>query len=201
MPNRYGVDHRTQDDFLNELIDSPAGYWSPLNIPITLIAAGWYPLGPAKDFFATLMGPQKSMGWKTWLLILTSFFVDDVGTAVGFQGDEKNQISEGNMVLSSYFAKLVYKWKIFESETAAFRFHTFSSLAIIFIFDRLKMMGPFPRLFIIMMCIMKPIAGYAWWTVENDYSVLDYFLFKKTKQTPYKLSQNLNLLHVRGQEF
>jgi hypothetical protein len=185
--------------WLNLLVDNPIGYWSPLNIPVTLLVTGW--LGrvkSVKDLYS-FMGPQKTMGWKTWLLVLTTFFVDDVGTAVGFQGDDQSQIYEGNAVLSSYLAKLVYKWKFFESETAAFRFHTFCSLAIIFIFDRLKLMGPLPRLFVLMMCILKPIAGWRWWTVENDYSVLDYFLFTKTKQTPYKLSVNLNYLHVAQQ--
>ena len=182
---------------LQKVIDSPSGYWSPLNIPVTLLVCSLYYDKNYPTFFSGFMGSHKSMGWKMWLLVLACFSFDDVGTAVGFQADDQQRY-EGNPVLASYLSKLTYQFKLFESETASYRFHYFSTLIVIFAFDCLKMLGPWGRFFLTMTCVTKPISGYVWWgSGANDYSILDFFMFKHSEKTPQRMGHLLQSMGSR----
>ena len=120
----------------------------------------------------------------TWMMVACAvgFFIDDVGTGVGMQGEERpRDFYEANECLVNMSHK-GQEWGIFRNHTDALRYHFFMGMAMIyFVWSGRIALNPLMKYgFFVFQPLTKVNAGYRWWGVKpNNFSVVDFFTFKE----------------------
>ena len=131
-------------------------------------------------------GPGRYEPWWWALPSLLGIFIDDVGTAVGCQGEEEPRCAtEGN----PGYVQLHYQLNnlgIVHSLTGTFRLaYIIDTLTIVLLWYYQKV-TTVSWLFLTFFCFGKAMAGWGWWlgcaTKHNNYTVWDFFTYSSKER-------------------
>ena len=133
--------------------------------------------------FDWLLG-KGTMGRWGLALVLVGHFIDDCGTAIGFQATEEPQGAfEGGAQARKDIAN-VMKNGLASTETDAVRFFYLVNLGSHLLFYYLGWYSSFTRYLMYSGAVLKAYAGYGWWSIKpNKFGILDLF-FGQSRPTP-----------------
>ena len=134
---------------------------------------------------AIVVGKGNQFGRFGYMAVVLLFFIDDFGTARGFQAeDDPQEMYEGNPHMSLLLDK---SNELFGVTHSTMRVFFFEIQAIIFAIHKFSYATPYIRLWILLMGVSKAWGGYRWWFLEpNNFSFLELF-YKGGRETPQRM--------------
>ena len=136
-----------------------------------------------------LLGKGNRLTTFELIFVIAGFSVDDIGTAIGMQAEERpRKMVEGNPLMSG----LMHFWinsGLAKTETAAHRLTYFMFLAWVLVIQYFGFYTSVSRLYIMATAVGKAYAGYQWWSAKpNDFTIGDFFSFKDGRPTAERMS-------------
>ena len=164
----------------------------PLQILLTKVLE-WYLPWFLKLF--SWMGKGNRFGIPGLLAVLVLFSVDDVGTAIGQQGEEVPRMYlEGNLHMAGLWQYMIENG-VAKTETDAHRLVWLWFLGIILVTQYFGWLNSLSRLHLFVIGAVKAYAGWGWWsmTEPNKYTLLDFLTFQPARRTSERCSIHLQL--------
>ena len=137
--------------------------------------------------------------WMYTLFVL-GILVDDMGTGIGMQGKEiPRTMVEGNQLVINWSHK-AQEWGLFRNHTDVFRWQVATGLLTLWaawkgwipLNNFAKWMVFFTAPF------MKMYAGYQWWGVPNDFTVVDFLTLREGRDCWERSSKAAAALFNQG---
>jgi hypothetical protein len=131
----------------------------------------------------------KTFSMLGLIAVVTLFSIDDVGTSIGLQGEDKPiAMIEGNPHMVYIWDWLIRKgWA--KTETAAHRIILLILIGEILLIHYFGYATPIVKSYLFLIGGVKTYAGYAWWTNKpNNFSISDFLSFKPGRPTPERRS-------------
>ena len=126
-------------------------------------------------------------GFGRWGLafVLLCFFIDDAGTAIGFQAEEEPfNLYEANVLINADIQDMIRRGWV-TTETGGMRIIWMNNSLMVLLLHFMNWNTSFTRLWLYLAAVTKVAAGYMWWGLEPNYfTVTDFLTFKPGRATP-----------------
>ena len=121
--------------------------------------------------------------------VLAANFIDDAGTATGFQATEEPRLAFEKNLVASRAIEWFVESGIAKTHSQAFLFMDLLLQASV-LFWHFRGVNKTQRIFMYITAINKTLAGYGWWTMKpNEYGLTSYFhlLAGQGRATPERM--------------
>ena len=133
-------------------------------------------------------------------LVILLFLLDDVGTSIGFQANEKPaDIFEANHGFCLFCEYMIINGYV-TTHTSAFRLNALFNLLLLSTLQYFGLFGDFSTVWVLYLAVTKAMAGWPWWRMPNNYGILDFITFNPGRVTPHRMGlRALRLLNASQQ--
>ena len=183
----------------HKLLSRTKGYWYLPFLPIPIVFVIDY---IQRKYYSNSLGKLPFVGKGNTISNLGHFaifflcFIDDFGTAKGFQAKEnlkfdQTGMHEGNPHVSVLLEKIHENYGV--SHSTGLRWVFLYQQGLILFLRYFKQMSPLMRSSLYIFAAMKVYAGYGWWLLQpNDFSFFDLF-YKDGEPTPNRMYRHLKI--------